>query len=171
MISTIAEALDLKFSAFSLHPDLMPGDILGTEILEIDEDTNKKHFKFIKGPVFHRQYYPGRRDQPYPLENTGGFVGSQEKGNHCGETHKLSEPFFVLAAKTRSTGRDVSAFALPEAQLDRLMFNTVVDYPSIEEEIEIVKRTSNVVPEINTIISQEEIMYFPEACETSTGYG
>ncbi|MCB0852845.1 MAG: AAA family ATPase, partial [Bacteroidetes bacterium] len=100
LISTIAEALDLKFSRIQFTPDLMPGDILGTEILEIDEDTNKKHFKFIKGPVFANIILADEINRTPPKTQAALLEAMQEKKvTIAGETHKLSEPFFVLATQ------------------------------------------------------------------------
>jgi MoxR-like ATPase len=160
LISTIAQALDLDFSRIQFTPDLMPGDILGTEILEIDEDTNKKHFKFIKGPVFANMILADEINRTPPKTQAALLEAMQEKKvTIAGETHKLDEPFFVLA--TQNPIEQEGTYPLPEAQLDRFMFNIRVDYPSIDEEIEIVKRTtSNVFPEVHTIISQEDIIYF-----------
>ena len=160
LISTIAEALDLKFSRIQFTPDLMPSDIVGTEILEIDEDTNRKYFKFIKGPIFANIILADEINRTPPKTQAALLEAMQEKKvTIAGANHKLDPPFFVLA--TQNPIEQEGTYPLPEAQLDRFMFNIRVEYPSVEEEIEIVKRTtSNEVPKIDTILTREEITAF-----------
>ena len=162
LISTIAKALDLKFSRIQFTPDLMPSDILGTEILEVDPETNLKHFKFMQGPVFANIVLADEINRTPPKTQAALLEAMQEKKvTISGESYKLDPPFFVLA--TQNPIEQEGTYPLPEAQLDRFMFNITVDYPSIEEEIEIVKSTtapSNT--EINTVITQEDIMYFQD---------
>ncbi|MEM9984836.1 MAG: AAA family ATPase, partial [Bacteroidota bacterium] len=162
LISTVAQALDLKFSRIQFTPDLMPSDIVGTEILEIDEDTNHKYFKFIKGPIFANIVLADEVNRTPPKTQAALLEAMQEKRvTIAGENHRLEPPFFVLA--TQNPIEQEGTYPLPEAQLDRFMFNIQVDYPSIEEEIEIVKRTtSNHKPEVEVILTQEEIMYFQD---------
>ncbi|MEM6800506.1 MAG: MoxR family ATPase [Bacteroidota bacterium] len=160
LISTISEALDLSFSRIQFTPDLMPSDIVGTEILEIDEDTNKKYFKFIKGPIFGNIILADEINRTPPKTQAALLEAMQEKRvTIAGDVHKLEPPFFVLA--TQNPIEQEGTYPLPEAQLDRFMFNIKVDYPSIEEEIEIVKRTtSNEKPEVNTVLTRQEIIAF-----------
>ncbi|MDW3650080.1 MAG: MoxR family ATPase [Bacteroidia bacterium] len=160
LISTISEALDLSFSRIQFTPDLMPSDIVGTEILEIDEDTNKKYFKFIKGPIFGNIILADEINRTPPKTQAALLEAMQEKRvTIAGDVHKLEPPFFVLA--TQNPIEQEGTYPLPEAQLDRFMFNIKVDYPSIEEEIEIVRRTtSNVSPQVNTVLTREEIIEF-----------
>lgn len=160
LISTIAKVLDLKFSRIQFTPDLMPSDIVGTEILEIDDDTNRKFFKFIKGPIFANIVLADEINRTPPKTQAALLEAMQEKHvTIAGTDHVLEEPFFVLA--TQNPIEQEGTYPLPEAQLDRFMFNIKVDYPTIEEEIEIVKRTtSNVSSSVEKILSQEDILYF-----------
>lgn len=160
LISTISEVLDLNFSRIQFTPDLMPSDILGTEILEIDEDTNRKHFKFIRGPIFANIILADEINRTPPKTQAALLEAMQEKRvTIAGEGHKLEEPFFVLA--TQNPIEQEGTYPLPEAQLDRFMFNLRVEYPSIEEEIEIVRRTTaNEKPKLNTILDRQSIQYF-----------
>jgi MoxR-like ATPase len=162
LISTVAEALDLKFSRIQFTPDLMPSDIVGTEILEIDEETNHKYFKFIKGPIFANIVLADEINRTPPKTQAALLEAMQEKRvTVAGQVNKLEPPFFVLA--TQNPIEQEGTYPLPEAQLDRFMFNIQVGYPSIEEEIEIVKRTtSNVKTEVNTVLSREAIIYFQD---------
>ncbi|MEL6630814.1 MAG: MoxR family ATPase [Bacteroidota bacterium] len=160
LISTIAQALDLNFNRIQFTPDLMPSDIVGTEILEIDEDTNKKYFKFIKGPIFANIILADEINRTPPKTQAALLEAMQEKRvTIAGENHVLEAPFFVLA--TQNPIEQEGTYPLPEAQLDRFMFNLTVDYPSIEEEIEIVKRTTtNEKPQVNPVLTHEEIIFF-----------
>ena len=162
LISTIAEALDLKFSRIQFTPDLMPSDIVGTEILEIDEETNHKYFKFIKGPIFANMVLADEINRTPPKTQAALLEAMQEKRvTVAGQVNHLEPPFFVLA--TQNPIEQEGTYPLPEAQLDRFMFNLQVGYPSIEEETEIVKRTtSNLKAEVNQVLSREAIMYFQD---------
>lgn len=162
LISTVAEALDLKFSRIQFTPDLMPSDIVGTEILEIDEETNHKYFKFIKGPIFANIVLADEINRTPPKTQAALLEAMQEKRvTVAGQSNRLEPPFFVLA--TQNPIEQEGTYPLPEAQLDRFMFNIQVGYPSIEEETEIVKRTtSNVKAEVNTVLSREAIIYFQD---------
>lgn len=160
LISTVAEVLDLSFSRIQFTPDLMPSDILGTEVLEIDEETNKKYFKFIRGPIFANIVLADEINRTPPKTQAALLEAMQEKKVTIGgDNHLLDPPFFVLA--TQNPIEQEGTYPLPEAQLDRFMFNIWVDYPSIEEEIAIVKKTTGgEVPEVKTILSKEDIIYF-----------
>ena len=160
LISTIAQVLDLKFSRIQFTPDLMPSDIVGTEILEIDEDTNKKYFKFIKGPIFANILLADEINRTPPKTQAALLEAMQEKKvTVAGDIRPLDLPFFVLA--TQNPIEQEGTYPLPEAQLDRFMFNIKVNYPSVEEEIEIVKRTtSNETPKVDIILHREEIISF-----------
>nr|MDP5171453.1 MoxR family ATPase [Bacteroidia bacterium] len=162
LISTISEVLDLKFSRIQFTPDLMPSDIVGTEILEIDEETNRKHFKFIRGPIFANIVLADEINRTPPKTQAALLEAMQEKRvTIAGEGHKLEEPFFVLA--TQNPIEQEGTYPLPEAQLDRFMFNLRVDYPSIEEEIEIVRRTTaNERQTLKTILNRQQIKYFQD---------
>lgn len=160
LISTIAKVLDLKFSRIQFTPDLMPSDIVGTEILEIDEETNRKFFKFVRGPIFANIVLADEINRTPPKTQAALLEAMQEKHvTIAGTDHVLEEPFFVLA--TQNPIEQEGTYPLPEAQLDRFMFNIKVDYPSIAEEVEIVKRTtSNVFAEVGKVLSREDILYF-----------
>lgn len=162
LISTVAEILDLKFSRIQFTPDLMPSDILGSEIMEIDEDTNKKYFKFIKGPIFANIILADEINRTPPKTQAALLEAMQEKNvTVAGQTYKLELPFFVLA--TQNPIEQEGTYPLPEAQLDRFMFNIQVGYPTIEEEIEIVKRTtSNETPKLRTLLTKEDILAFQD---------
>lgn len=162
LISTIADILDLKFSRIQFTPDLMPSDIVGTEILEIDDETNRKYFKFIHGPVFCNILLADEINRTPPKTQAALLEAMQEKNvTVAGKNFKLEEPFFVLA--TQNPIEQEGTYPLPEAQLDRFMFNIKVGYPTIEEEIEIVKRTtSGTKPVLKSVMTKEEILYFQE---------
>jgi MoxR-like ATPase len=160
LISTVAEILDLKFSRIQFTPDLMPSDILGTEILEIDDETNRKYFKFIKGPVFANMILADEINRTPPKTQAALLEAMQEKHvTIAGHDYKLEEPFFVLA--TQNPIEQEGTYPLPEAQLDRFMFNILVDYPTVKEEIEIVRRTTTTNEvKLNTLLKREDILYF-----------
>jgi MoxR-like ATPase len=162
LISTVAEVLDLSFSRIQFTPDLMPGDIIGAEILEIDEDTNRKHFKFIKGPIFANIVLADEINRTPPKTQAALLEAMQEKNvTVAGQSYKLQAPFFVLA--TQNPIEQEGTYPLPEAQLDRFMFNILVDYPSIQEEIDIVKQTTSFRDvKLNVILEREEILYFQD---------
>jgi MoxR-like ATPase len=162
LISTIAEVLHLEFSRIQFTPDLMPSDIVGTEILEIDEETNRKYFKFIKGPIFANMILADEINRTPPKTQAALLEAMQEKRvTIAGEVHRLDPPFFVLA--TQNPIEQEGTYPLPEAQLDRFMFNIRVEYPSIEEEAEIVRRTTTLEkPELKTILTREDILYFQD---------
>lgn len=160
LIKTIADALDLKFSRIQFTPDLMPSDITGSEIL----DENKQ-FRFIKGPVFGNIILADEINRTPPKTQSALLEAMQEKNvTVAGQFHKLQEPFFVLA--TQNPIEQEGTYPLPEAQLDRFMFNVILDYPEFEDEINIVKETtSGKNIKINKIISGEEIIYFQTLLE------
>jgi MoxR-like ATPase len=162
LISTIAEVLDLSFNRIQFTPDLMPSDILGTEILELDQENNRKYFKFIRGPIFANIILADEINRTPPKTQAALLEAMQEKRvTIAGENHVLEAPFFVLA--TQNPIEQEGTYPLPEAQLDRFMFNIQVSYPSVEEEIEIVKRTtSNRQAELQTVLSRQEILYFQD---------
>ncbi|MEZ4687876.1 MAG: MoxR family ATPase [Bacteroidia bacterium] len=162
LISTLAEILELKFSRIQFTPDLMPSDIVGTEILEVDMETNKKFFKFIKGPIFANMLLADEINRTPPKTQAALLEAMQErKVTIAGQDNKLDAPFFVLA--TQNPIEQEGTYPLPEAQLDRFMFNIVVDYPSIEEEVEIVRSTT-VTKEVKlqTVMTGDEIIEFQE---------
>jgi MoxR-like ATPase len=162
LIKTLAQALDLKFSRIQFTPDLMPSDITGTEILEIDPATNQRIFKFVKGPIFTNILLADEINRTPPKTQSALLEAMQElQVTAAGNKYPLDEPFFVLA--TQNPIEQEGTYPLPEAQLDRFMFNLWLDYPSKEEEIEIVKTTTaQYNPEVSKVISKEEIKYFQD---------
>ena len=142
LISTVAKVLDLKFSRIQFTPDLMPSDITGTEVIEEDQTTGKKAFKFIQGPVFANIVLADEINRTPPKTQSALLQAMQEhEVSAAGQTYTLDEPFFVMA--TQNPIEQEGTYPLPEAQLDRFMFNLWVDYPSQDEEVEIVKSTTS----------------------------
>jgi len=141
LISTLARVLHLKFNRIQFTPDLMPSDITGTEIIEEDTSTGRKAFKFVRGPVFANIVLADEINRTPPKTQAALLQAMQEhEVTAAGETYKLEEPFFVLA--TQNPIEQEGTYPLPEAQLDRFMFNLWVNYPSLEEEKQIVKTTT-----------------------------
>ena len=161
IVKTLSEVLDLNFSRIQFTPDLMPSDITGTEILETDRE-GKKIFKFIKGPVFGNIILADEINRTPPKTQSALLEAMQEhKVTAAGTTYKLEEPFFVLA--TQNPIEQEGTYPLPEAQLDRFMFNLWLEYPEFEEELEIIKRTTSLyTPELKIIFSKEDIMQFQD---------
>jgi MoxR-like ATPase len=164
LISTVAQALDLKFSRIQFTPDLMPSDITGTEILEEDAATRKRSFRFIPGPVFGNVILADEINRTPPKTQAALLQAMQEKKVTAGgQTFSLDLPFFVLA--TQNPIEQEGTYPLPEAQLDRFMFNIRVDYPSEAEEIQIVESTTspqtatpNVVLHATEILRTQELV-------------
>jgi len=155
LVNTLAQVLGLKYKRIQFTPDLMPSDIIGTEIL----DENRK-FKFIKGPLFANVILADEINRTPPKTQAALLEAMQERNVTAGGTkYELEKPFFVLA--TQNPIEQEGTYPLPEAQLDRFMFNIWLDYPSYEDEITIVENTTteNTVS-LNPILSAEEIIYF-----------
>ena len=141
LVSTLSEVLDLSFRRIQFTPDLMPADITGTEVLEEDMSTGKRVFKFVKGPVFANMLLADEINRTPPKTQAALLEAMQEHHVTIGdETYPLPDPFFVLA--TQNPIEQEGTYPLPEAQLDRFMFNIKVDYPSAEEEQAIIKRVT-----------------------------
>lgn len=155
LVSTIADVLGLSFNRIQFTPDLMPSDIIGAEILD-----QERNFKFLKGPLFANVVLADEINRTPPKTQAALLEAMQEQSvTVAGKTHQLEHPFFVLA--TQNPIEQEGTYPLPEAQLDRFMFNVWVDYPTYEEELSIVKNTTgNFVPKLNNVISQEQIIYF-----------
>ncbi|HET8809378.1 MAG TPA: MoxR family ATPase [Flavobacteriaceae bacterium] len=153
MVNTIAQALGLDFKRIQFTPDLMPSDILGSEIL--DENRN---FKFIKGPVFANIILADEINRTPPKTQAALLEAMQERSvTIAGKNYKLDPPYFVLA--TQNPIEQEGTYPLPEAQLDRFMFAINLQYPSFEEEVNVVKNTtSDRVSEINPLFSAQEII-------------
>jgi MoxR-like ATPase len=142
MVSTVASCLGLKFSRIQFTPDLMPSDIMGTEVLEEDKATGRRVFRFITGPVFANIVLADEINRTPPKTQAALLQAMQEYGVTVGgRTHLLERPFFVLA--TQNPIELEGTYPLPEAQLDRFMFNIKVDYPSEQEELRIVDTTTS----------------------------
>ena len=140
-VSTISKVLDMKFKRIQFTPDLMPSDITGTEVLETDKVTQQKEFRFMQGPVFCNLLLADEINRTPPKTQAALLEAMQEKQVSVGkEIYKLDKPFFVLA--TQNPIEQEGTYPLPEAQLDRFMFNILVDYPKREEEMAIVARTT-----------------------------
>ncbi len=141
LIHSLAELLELKFSRIQFTPDLMPSDITGTEILEEDRTTGKRAFKFVQGPIFANVVLADEINRTPPKTQAALLQAMQERQVTAGgQTWDLAPPFFVLA--TQNPIEQEGTYPLPEAQLDRFMFNVQVGYPTQEEEVEIVNRTT-----------------------------
>jgi MoxR-like ATPase len=142
LISTLARSLSLSFSRIQFTPDLMPSDITGTEVLEEDHATGQKAFRFVKGPIFANIILADEINRTPPKTQAALLQAMQEhEVTAGGQTFRLQEPFFVLA--TQNPIEQEGTYPLPEAQLDRFIFNMWIDYPSEAEEREIVKTTTS----------------------------
>jgi len=155
LVNTIADVLGLSFNRIQFTPDLMPSDIVGSEIL--DENRN---FKFIKGPLFSNIILADEINRTPPKTQSALLEAMQERHiTAAGKKYELGNPFFVLA--TQNPIEQEGTYPLPEAQLDRFMFNVWLDYPSFEEEVNVVKKTTtDTKVQLNKIVSAEEILFF-----------
>lgn len=162
LIQTLAETLNLSFSRIQFTPDLMPGDITGTEVIEDDKESGKKHFKFIKGPVFANIVLADEINRTPPKTQAALLEGMQEYNvTASGQTFHLDKPFFVLA--TQNPIEQEGTYPLPEAQLDRFMFNIWLDYPSLENEKQIVSQTTSIREiTVNSILDKHQILQIQE---------
>lgn len=155
LVTTIAEILGLKYNRIQFTPDLMPSDIIGTEILD-----NERHFKFIQGPIFANIILADEINRTPPKTQAALLEAMQERSvTAAGQHFELDKPFFVLA--TQNPIEQEGTYPLPEAQLDRFMFSVWLDYPKFEDELTIVKNTTSTQKiELNSVISGKEICYF-----------
>ncbi|MCP4728023.1 MAG: MoxR family ATPase [bacterium] len=162
LIDTLSKVLDLKFNRIQFTPDLMPSDITGTEVLEEDRTTGQKVFKFVKGPVFANIILADEINRTPPKTQAALLEAMQEhEVTIAGETYTLEEPFFVLA--TQNPIEQEGTYPLPEAQLDRFMFNLWMDYPTDKEEKEIVKTTTSAyIPDLKPVLNSSEIIKFQD---------
>ncbi|GFD74477.1 ATPase AAA [Tenacibaculum sp. KUL113] len=153
LVNTISSALGLNFNRIQFTPDLMPSDILGSEILD-----ETRHFKFIKGPIFSNIILADEINRTPPKTQAALLEAMQEKSvTVAGHHYKLELPFFVLA--TQNPIEQEGTYPLPEAQLDRFMFSINLEYPSFEEEVQVVKNTTSIAEQtVNAIFSSEEII-------------
>lgn len=157
LVNTIGQALGLSFNRVQFTPDLMPSDIVGTEILD-----ESRQFRFVKGPVFSNIILADEINRTPPKTQAALLEAMQERCvTVSGKTYRLPDPFFVLA--TQNPIEQEGTYPLPEAQLDRFMFNLKLDYPSYAEELEVVKNTTmGKTIEVNAVLSPEEILYFQQ---------
>ena len=157
IIKTFSEVLDMSFKRIQFTPDLMPSDITGTELIDLDQETGQRSFRFFKGPVFANIVLADEVNRTPPKTQAALLEAMQEhKVTSGGKTYNLDEPFFVLA--TQNPIEQEGTYPLPEAQLDRFMFNLKINYPTNEEEIAIVRQTTKPVKDrLSPIMTKSEI--------------
>ncbi|MBI1913810.1 MAG: MoxR family ATPase [Planctomycetes bacterium] len=162
LVSTVSKILHLSFKRIQFTPDLMPADITGTDILQDDPDTGRRRFTFLPGPIFANMILADEINRTPPKTQAALLEAMQEHHvTAAGNVYHLPEPFFVLA--TQNPIEQEGTYPLPEAQLDRFMFNIIVGYPSRAEELDIMKRTtSNVKTELQALLSGEQILQLQE---------
>lgn len=162
LIKTMSEVLDLNFNRIQFTPDLMPSDITGTEIIEEDILTKKREFRFIEGPLFANIILADEINRTPPKTQSALLEAMQEHNvTAAGVKYNLPEPFFVLA--TQNPIEQEGTYPLPEAQLDRFMFSLWLDYPSFDEEVEIINRTTgSKVPDLSKTINSEQLQKFQD---------
>jgi MoxR-like ATPase len=157
LVSTLADALDLKFSRIQFTPDLMPTDITGTEVLEEDRSTGKRLFRFVHGPIFANVVLADEINRTPPKTQAALLQAMQERAvTAAGETMALDRPFFVLA--TQNPIEQEGTYPLPEAQLDRFMLELRIGYPTLEEEERVAMETTGAaVPEVHQVLGAAEL--------------
>ena len=157
MISTLARCLSMSFARIQFTPDLMPADITGTDVLQENRDTGEREFRFIQGPLFHNVVLADEINRTPPKTQAALLEAMQERQVTVGQArHTLSDPFFVLA--TQNPIEQEGTYPLPEAQLDRFMFQVFVDYPDEEEEFQIVRQTTATsAASVKEVLSLDEI--------------
>jgi MoxR-like ATPase len=162
IIKTLSDVLDLSFKRIQFTPDLMPSDITGTELIDVDQNTGQRSFRFYQGPIFANIVLADEINRTPPKTQAALLEAMQEhKVTAGGKTYALDEPFFVLA--TQNPIEQEGTYPLPEAQLDRFMFNLNIEYPSTEDEVSIVRETTT--PEIqslNAVITKSEIATYQD---------
>jgi MoxR-like ATPase len=162
MIHTLADALNLSYNRIQFTPDLMPSDITGTEVIQEDKATGVRQFKFLRGPVFANIVLADEVNRTPPKTQAALLEAMQERQVTVGgERHRLPDPFFVLA--TQNPIEQEGTYPLPEAQLDRFMLNIMVDYPSEEEELDVVRLTTSIHrPSVSKVLSGADILSLQE---------
>jgi len=162
LVNTLAQVLSLKFNRIQFTPDLMPSDITGTDILEVDSETGKRSFRFIRGPIFANVVLADEINRTPPKTQAALLQAMQEyKVTAGGVTYKVEQPFFVLA--TQNPIEQEGTYPLPEAQLDRFMFNLLIEYPEEVEEIEIAKTSPGSVREdLKNVLGSKKILELQE---------
>ena len=168
LVRSFASSLHLPFNRIQFTPDLMPSDILGTEILQENKSTGQRELSFIKGPIFTQILLADEINRTPPKTQAALLQAMQEKNvTLFGRTEKLAEPFMVLA--TQNPIEQEGTYPLPEAQLDRFLFSLYLDYPSYEEELAIVRMHSgNMTNDVQAVLSQEEILKLQNAVYSMT---
>ena len=158
LISTVAQILQLSFRRIQFTPDLMPSDITGTDVLQDDPETGQRSFQFMRGPLFTNMLLADEVNRTPPKTQAALLEAMQERHTTVGShTYRLPQPFFVLA--TQNPIEQEGTYPLPEAQLDRFMFNVVVKYPTAAEELRILKQTTGGhEPELTTALTGEQIL-------------
>ena len=162
LVSTVSRVLDLSFKRIQFTPDLMPSDITGTEVLEEDHTTGRRIFRFVHGPIFANMVLADEINRTPPKTQAALLEAMQEKHVTVGEnTHALPDPFFVLA--TQNPIEQEGTFPLPEAQLDRFIFNILVDYPTAAEEVQIIKQvTGTYKAELVPLVNARQVVQLQE---------
>ena len=162
IIKSMAELLDMNFNRIQFTPDLMPSDITGTEVIDEAKSTGKRSFRFFKCPIFSNIILADEINRTPPKTQSALLEAMQEQHvTTAGKSYQLDKPFFVLA--TQNPIEQEGTYPLPEAQLDRFMFNLLIDYPDREDEISIVKKTTSILDSSSKkIISKKEILEFQE---------
>lgn len=162
LVSTVAQILQLSFRRIQFTPDLMPSDITGTDVLQDDPETGRRTFQFMQGPIFTNILLADEINRTPPKTQAALLEAMQERHVTVGSsTYKLPQPFFVLA--TQNPIEQEGTYPLPEAQLDRFMFNIVVDYPSAAEELRILKQTTGgTEPQLTTALTGKQILALQE---------
>jgi MoxR-like ATPase len=158
LVSTIARVLDLSFKRIQFTPDLMPSDITGTDVLQEDHTTGKRVFRFVEGPVFANMVLADEINRTPPKTQAALLEAMQERHVTIGDqTYGLPAPFFVMA--TQNPIEQEGTYPLPEAQLDRFLFNTLVDYPDKAEEFDIIRQASgDYEPKLDVLLTAEQIV-------------
>lgn len=158
VVSSLAQSLELNFTRVQFTPDLMPSDIIGTEILETDHDSGERFFKFQQGPVFTNILLADEINRTPPKTQAALLEAMQEKKvSYAGQSYDLPKPFFVLA--TQNPVEQAGTYPLPEAQLDRFLLFIRVGYPSAADEIEVLRRTTgNIISKINAVLHADDII-------------
>ena len=162
LVRTLAQCLSLEFSRVQFTPDLMPADITGTEVIQEDRSTGERTFRFLQGPVFANVLLADEVNRT-PPKTQAALLEAMQEGQVTvgGQRHTLPDPFFVLA--TQNPIEQEGTYPLPEAQLDRFMYQVLIDYPDEKEELEIVQRTtSDYTPKVTATLDAERIRSFSQ---------
>ncbi|MEZ6121969.1 MAG: MoxR family ATPase [Planctomycetaceae bacterium] len=166
LIDSVAKVLDLQFRRIQFTPDLMPADITGTEVLQEDRTTGTRNFQFVRGPIFSNMVLADEINRAPPKTQAALLEAMQERHvSIAGQTMPLPAPFFVMA--TQNPIEQEGTYPLPEAQLDRFLFNIVVDYPDAEDEFQIIRRaTSRQESRLEKVLNAEQILQLQQTVQT-----